>query len=51
MINSHGHVFIYRYVFEILKRKKLSYRQLFFSKYNITLHCVFIQYASMNSYF
>ena len=41
MINSYGHVFIYRYVFEILKRKRLSYRQLFFFKYNIILQCIY----------
>ena len=51
MINSYGHVFIYRYVFEIIKWKKLSYRQLFSFKYNIILHCVFILYASVKSYF
>ena len=41
MINSYGHVFIYRYVFEILKWKRLSYRQLFFFKYNIILQCIY----------
>ena len=51
MINSYDHVFIYRYVFEIIKWKKLSYRQLFFFKYNIILHCVFILHGSVKSYF
>ena len=41
MINSYGHVFIYRYVFEIIKWKRLSYRQLFFLKYNIILQCIY----------
>ena len=45
MINSYGHVFIYRYVFEILK-----YRQLFFLN-TILFYSVFIIYASVKSYF
>ena len=41
MVNSYGHVFIYRYVFEITKWKRLSYRQLLFFKYNIILQCIY----------
>ena len=50
MINSYGHVFIYRYVFEILKGKRLSYRQLLFLN-TILFYSVFILYASVKSYF
>ena len=50
MIHSYGHVFIYRYVFKILKWKSYHTDNCFFN-YNIILHCVFILYASVKSYF
>ena len=41
MIKSYGHVFIYRYVFEILKWEKVIIQTIIFFKYNIILQCIY----------
>ena len=41
MIKSYGHVFIYRYVFEILKWEKVIIQTIIIFKYNIILQCIY----------